>query len=151
MESKSSHLISDTCIICHLPEQANDKLRRVTATGLQTIIKYSQLFNVIDLKETCNKTQMTNIWMKRIKRCKYTPVVRRLLVTKSGRRSTLEVQQMLKTSLLPAKLGITLVPPRYLTGNNTARSVEIPVLMMSDIPIEMKLRYVKPYNIEKNC
>ncbi|CAM1306613.1 Uncharacterised protein r2_g1644 [Pycnogonum litorale] len=50
MESESSRLISDTCIICHLPEQANDKLRRVTATGLQTIITYSQLFNVIDLE-----------------------------------------------------------------------------------------------------
>lgn len=50
MESESSRLISDTCIICHLPEQANDKLRRVTVTGLQTVITYSQLFNITDLE-----------------------------------------------------------------------------------------------------
>ena len=50
IESKPSRFISDTCIICHLPEIAKDKLRRVTATGLQTIITYSQLFNVIDLE-----------------------------------------------------------------------------------------------------
>uniref|UniRef100_UPI00358E100F uncharacterized protein n=1 Tax=Myxine glutinosa TaxID=7769 RepID=UPI00358E100F len=50
MESRSPHFANDTCIICHLPEQANDKLR-VPTTGLQTIITYGELFNCTDLQK----------------------------------------------------------------------------------------------------